>query len=83
MKSIKRALKSLKFVVLLSTVLAGVHGTTITTKAQGLRDLQTQRSPLALKAMKDDNELQKRVGEIEDRIALKELVDTFPILADK
>jgi hypothetical protein len=33
--------------------------------------------------MKNDNDLQKRVREIEDRIALKELVDTFSILADR
>lgn len=31
-------------------MLVGVPGTTITPKAQGLRDLQTQRSPLVLKA---------------------------------
>lgn len=33
--------------------------------------------------MKNDNSLDKRVREIEDRIALKELVDNFSILADK
>jgi hypothetical protein len=33
--------------------------------------------------MKNDNDLQKRVRELEDRAALKELVDTFSILADK
>jgi hypothetical protein len=33
--------------------------------------------------MKNDNDLQKRVREIEDRIALKELIDTSSILADK
>ena len=33
--------------------------------------------------MKKDNDLQKRVRELEDRAALKELVDTFSILADK
>jgi hypothetical protein len=33
--------------------------------------------------MRNDNDLNKRVSEIEDRIALKELVDTFSILADK
>lgn len=37
----------------------------------------------AQQTMKNDNDLQKRVREIEDRIALKELVDTFSILADK
>jgi hypothetical protein len=34
------------------------------------------------KTMKTDENLQKRISEIEDRIALKELVDTFSILAD-
>src|SRR2546421_7611792 len=34
-------------------------------------------------AMKNDDNLNKRISEIEDRIALKELVDTFSILADK
>jgi hypothetical protein len=33
--------------------------------------------------MKNDDNLQKRISDIEDRIALKELVDTFSILADK
>jgi pimeloyl-ACP methyl ester carboxylesterase len=49
MKSDKRFPKSLNLVVLVS-MLAGILGTTITPKAQGLRDLQTQRSPLVLKA---------------------------------
>lgn len=30
-----------------------------------------------------ENDLQKKVSEIEGRIALKELVDTFSILSDK
>lgn len=34
------------------------------------------------KNMKNDNNLEKRLGQIEDRIALKELVDTFSVLAD-
>lgn len=38
---------------------------------------------LEAQTMKNDNDLQKRVREIEDRIALKELVDTFSILADR
>lgn len=50
MKSDKRFPKSLKLVVLASSVLAAILGTTIMPKAQGLRDLQTQRSPLVLKA---------------------------------
>lgn len=33
--------------------------------------------------MKNDDDLQKRVRELEDRAALKELVDTFSILADR
>jgi hypothetical protein len=33
--------------------------------------------------MKNDNDLQKRVRELEDRAALKELVDTFSILSDR
>src|SRR5918993_2264302 len=33
--------------------------------------------------MKADDSLKKRIIEMEDRIALKELVDTFSILADK
>jgi hypothetical protein len=33
--------------------------------------------------MKNDNDLNKRIAEIEDKMALKELVDTFSILADK
>ena len=33
--------------------------------------------------MKADDSLKKRITEIEDRVALKELVDTFSILADK
>ncbi len=33
--------------------------------------------------MKTDDNFKKRIGEIEDKIALKELVDTFSILADK
>ena len=33
--------------------------------------------------MKNNDDLKKKVGQIEDRIALKELVDTFSILADK
>ena len=33
--------------------------------------------------MKNDDHLKKGISEIEDRIALKELVDTFSILADK
>ena len=33
--------------------------------------------------MKNDDNLKKRISEIEDRIALKELVDTFSILADR
>ena len=32
---------------------------------------------------KNDNNLQQKVSDIEDRIALKELVDNFSILADK
>ena len=38
---------------------------------------------LEAQTMKNDNDLQKRIREIEDRIALKELVDTFSILSDK
>jgi hypothetical protein len=38
---------------------------------------------LEAQAMKNDDNLPKRIREIEDRIALKELVDTFSILADK
>jgi len=33
--------------------------------------------------MKNDDDLKKRVSQIEDRLALKNLVDTFSILADK
>ncbi|MBL8080903.1 MAG: nuclear transport factor 2 family protein [Anaerolineales bacterium] len=33
--------------------------------------------------MKNDENLEKRICEIEDRLALKELVDTFSVLADK
>ena len=33
--------------------------------------------------MKNENDLQKRVRELEDRAALKELVDTFSILSDR
>lgn len=33
--------------------------------------------------MRNDDDFQKRVKEIEDRLALKELVDAFSILADK
>ena len=33
--------------------------------------------------MKSDDNLSKRISQIEDRIALKELVDTFSILADR
>jgi SnoaL-like domain len=33
--------------------------------------------------MRNDDNLKKRISEIEDRIALKELVDTFSVLADK
>ncbi|MGA9996577.1 MAG: nuclear transport factor 2 family protein [Pyrinomonadaceae bacterium] len=33
--------------------------------------------------MNNNDDLKKKVGQIEDRIALKELVDTFSILADK
>ena len=33
--------------------------------------------------MKSDDNLNKRISQIEDRIALKELVDTFSILADR
>jgi len=33
--------------------------------------------------IKNDDDLKKNVSQIEDRIALKELVDTFSILADK
>ncbi len=39
--------------------------------------------PLEAQTMKNDNDFQKRVRELEDRAALKELVDTFSILADK
>lgn len=39
--------------------------------------------PLEAQTMKNDNDLQKRVRELEDRAALKELVDTFSILADR
>lgn len=39
--------------------------------------------PHEAQTMKNENDLQKRVRELEDRIALKELVDTFSILADK
>lgn len=39
--------------------------------------------PIEAQTMKNDNDLQKRVRELEDRAALKELVDTFSILADK
>lgn len=50
MKSNKRFSKSLKSVVLVGVMLAGILGTMITPKAQGLRDLQTPKSPLVLKA---------------------------------
>lgn len=33
--------------------------------------------------VRNDNDLKRRIGEIEDRLALKELVDNFSILADK
>jgi len=33
--------------------------------------------------MKNDDNLKKRISEIEDRVALKELVDTFSVLADR
>ncbi len=33
--------------------------------------------------MKNDKDLKKRIAETEDKMALKELVDTFSILADK
>jgi hypothetical protein len=33
--------------------------------------------------MKNDDDLKKRIGEIEDRLALKELVDTFSTLSDR
>ena len=33
--------------------------------------------------MKNDNDLQKRIRELEDRTALKELADTFSILSDR
>lgn len=33
--------------------------------------------------MSNNNDLKKRIGEIEDRLALKELVDNFSILSDK
>jgi hypothetical protein len=33
--------------------------------------------------MKNDNDLKKRIAEIEDKMALKELVDIFSILSDK
>ena len=33
--------------------------------------------------MKNDDNLKKRIAEIEDKMALKELVDTFSILSDK
>lgn len=39
--------------------------------------------PAEAQTVKNDNSLDKRVREIEDRIALKELVDNFSILADK
>ena len=41
--------------------------------------------PFSLEAqtMRNENDLNKRIREMEDRIALKELVDTFSILADK
>lgn len=39
--------------------------------------------PREAQTMKNDNDLQKRVRELEDRAAIKELVDTFSILADK
>jgi hypothetical protein len=39
--------------------------------------------PHEAQTMKNENDLQKRVRELEDRAALKELVDTFSILADK
>ena len=38
---------------------------------------------LEAQTMKNDNDLQKRVRELEDRAALKELVDTFSILSDR
>lgn len=39
--------------------------------------------PTEAQTMRNDNDFNKRVREIEDRIALKGLVDTFSILADK
>jgi hypothetical protein len=39
--------------------------------------------PQKAQTVKNDNELQKRVRALEDKAALKELVDTFSILADK
>jgi hypothetical protein len=39
--------------------------------------------PAEAQTMKNDNDLQKRVRELEDRAALKELVDTFSILSDR
>ena len=33
--------------------------------------------------MKNDDNLKKRISEIEERIAIKNLVDTFSILADQ
>src|SRR5918993_2881452 len=38
---------------------------------------------LEAQTMKNDNDLQKRVRELEDKAALKELVDTFSILSDR
>ena len=39
--------------------------------------------PHEAQTMKNDNDLRKRVRELEDRAALKELVDTFSILSDR
>ena len=33
--------------------------------------------------MKNDDDLRKRIGEVEDRLALRELVDTFSTLSDR
>lgn len=50
MKSNRRFTKLLKLMVLIGGMLAGIFGATSRTEAQQLKDLQTPRSPLVLKA---------------------------------
>jgi pimeloyl-ACP methyl ester carboxylesterase len=51
MKSIQQSRKSLQAVVLASVVFLGTFGSAMTAAAQELRDLQTPKSPLVLKAL--------------------------------